>query len=501
MIYRQFSRERNQEAIRRLLHPSDPQVMQTVSLEYMHDFHPSLFAEIDWQELRPDVSDPNLRQILGFIDDYLFFATTLSSISQRTPGGTKEALTEDDITSFRDLFTVWQQDWFGPNRVALLGQLDRFIETIRRPYWKSTEAAITADTECAISTALDRLTDIRRLPHIMEVILCNARFRYLDLPWTRRRAKAALRLQISELGDLSIMGAADSGSRCDPQTIQHQLMKQAAIADRVGCDGWAALLKGSAAALDLVKPAGLDRDEGEWSLAMTPCARCSMWFAFDTLSSIDTRCSFVNWSNRGLVFIPAGIGTAQCPFCGLAAPVDAPMMFYAEHRSQVVYLAPTKGLMPENEGVDFWRRVIEGIRDRYRRRLDAGTRARFETASELVTHNIRDFLYAVQMGETISEDHVFNLIELADGTGLVWDGEKRFARVITPGELEWHKCTGNLEMSGTSPETAYKTISDSIPQSQRNQGNGDPVEKLIGHLADRNDAIDAILAERRRRHA
>jgi hypothetical protein len=118
-----------------------------------------------------------------------------------------------------------------------------------------------------------------------------------------------------------------------------------------------------------------------------------------------------------------------------------------------------------------------------------------------VTHNIRDFLYAIQMGETIPEDHVYNLIELEDGSGLIWDGEKRFARVITPGELEFYKGAGHLqEFDGTSPSAAYDAISSTLPKWDRDDPDKDPVE-LIGRLADVNDVMDAIIAEGRRRRA
>jgi hypothetical protein len=51
------------------------------------------------------------------------------------------------------------------------------------------------------------------------------------------------------------------------------------------------------------------------------------------------------------------------------------------------------------------------------------------------------------MGETIAEDHVYNLAMLPDGSGLLFDGMKGFARGVTPSEIDWYRRSGRLEES------------------------------------------------------
>lgn len=500
-LYREFARSRSREMIEKMLYPSDPAVLDRMCAELVQDFSPSFFAEIDWQEFRPDVDDNNLRQVLGYIDDYVFFMTIAANMFARIPEGSDEWLSDEEVASFELLLREWHEGWTGAGRSELLGRLDDFIESIRRPYWGMAETKIRATAEKALDDALSKLTDIRRLGNVVEVILYNARHRYLDLPWTRRRAKAEMRLAATELEDSwSLIRAADDKTRNDPVAIGDALLARARIAERARHNEWAALLSTAAAALARIDPAALDKNEGEWSIGWVPCGRCSMWFAVESVTSMDTSCNYINWSDRGFVFVPAGIGTAECVFCGYAAPVEMPTMFYAEHRGQVVYLAPAKGIVDVDNATEFWRSAIEGLRARYVAKLDEAARARFETAAELVTHDVKDFLYAIQMGETIPENHIFNLIQLQDGSALIVDGEKRFARVITPGELAWYKASGRVEVfDGTSPSAAFDAISHLLPDRGPLTNAPDQVEQLLAFMVDLNDTIDAVIVEARRR--
>lgn len=494
-------RSLNQDMIGRMLAPSSAATLLDVTREYLRDFHPSLFAELDWQELRPDLSSDDTRQIVGFIDDFVFFSTLQAGIARRHPTSTQEAFTPAQLASYEPILAALQQGWLGPDRSFLLAELDRYVESVRQPHWEAAEAAISAGAEEALSKALARRTDIRRVPQVIETILSNARYRYLDLPWTRRRAKSAFRSEVRETGKWGLeLRLASEGDRRDLGDLARQLQTRAGIAKRCGDDGWASLLEWTETELGRLDPAALDQNEGEWTIAMTPCARCAMWFAFETVVSMDTRCSYMNWNERGVVFIPAGVGTAECPFCGCVAPVDVPIMFYAEQRPQIVYLVPTKGMLSEDDATEMWRPTIEGIRERYFQSLDAPAHDRFGNAAELVTYNIKDFLYAIQMGDTIQENHVYNLIRLSDGSALVLDGEKRFARIITPGEVDWFTATSRIEeFEGGSPSAAYDAITRTGADRDLGLSPSEAVEALLGSYADTNDAIDALIAEEKRR--
>lgn len=501
-FYRPFARARNKEMIEAMLYPKQPGVLDEICGKLLADFSPSFFAEMDWQELRTDLKDDNLRTILEIIDDYVFLMTLAANIIGRETDGCEACLREADFDRLEQLIGNWHQGGCGSERSVLLGGLDSFIESIRRPHWQAAEAKIRANAESDLDDALAKHTDFRRLGSVVEVILSNARYRYLDLPWTRRLAKAELLLEAQELGATWPRIQGGDSETGDPAAMGARLRGHARIAERARHHEWAALLNSAAAAMARINPTTNNNDEGEWSVAFLPCGRCSMWFAVESVSVMDSRCSQINWTESGFVFIPADIGTAACIFCGHTAPIELPKMFYAEHRGQIIYLAPASGRVAATHANEFWRSAIENLRASYGAKLDEPARTRFDNAAELITHNIQDFLYAIQMGETIPENHVFNVIELRDGSALIVDGEKHFARVITPAELAMYKQTHAIEtFEGKSPGATVDAIAHLLPPHEQLSNAPEHVEKLLRSIISTNATIDDAIAEaRRRRH-
>ena len=147
--------------------------------------------------------------------------------------------------------------------------------------------------------------------------------------------------------------------------------------------------------------------------------------------ALDSRSPFVNWRNTNLTYIPADLNRATCIFCGHSAPVESPALFYSPQRAQVVYSVPTAlHRIQEEAAPDFYRTLIEHLRGEYREHLTDEEAVRFDSASELLTYSLPEFLQAMQTGETLNEDHVCNLIAVPDGTGLLVDLSKGFAREV-----------------------------------------------------------------------
>jgi hypothetical protein len=241
------------------------------------------------------VRDDNLHQILSAIDDYVFFKTIVTNIFVRSPDGNEDWLNDEEIARFEPLLDAWHEGWAGRDRLGLLNQLDDFIESIRRAHWSLTESEIRAEAEQALTEALSKLTDGRRLSNIIEVILYNARYRYLDLPWTRRRAKAEMKLATAELGDCwSLCRASGDKPPNNQETMRRTLLARADTAEKVRHKEWAALLRAAEAGLAQLDIGALDKNEGEWSMVVIPCARCSMWFAAESVTLMDTTCSYIN---------------------------------------------------------------------------------------------------------------------------------------------------------------------------------------------------------------
>ena len=113
------------------------------------------------------------------------------------------------------------------------------------------------------------------------------------------------------------------------------------------------------------------------------------------------------------------------------------MLFYSPIRQQVVYCLPIDApQIDEGEAIEFFRGAIEYLRSRYVKGLTEEESRRFDAATELLAYSLPDFLYAIQMGETVDESHVYNFVRMPNGTGLVVDLSKGFARGMTTSEVK-----------------------------------------------------------------
>src|SRR5262249_19276927 len=142
------------------------------------------------------------------------------------------------------------------------------------------------------------------------------------------------------------------------------------------------------------------------------------------------------------IFIPADFNVAQCPFCGHETGIESPAMCYIPHRQQVVYCLPTGGVLSRAKAVDQLGPAIRAIRERYLKGLDVSQQREFEASSELITDSREQFLYALQMGETVYEDHVYNLITQEDGSGMIVDTTKGFFRELSVKEMQQRRHMG-----------------------------------------------------------
>ncbi len=294
-----------------------------------------------------------------------------------------------------------------------------------------------------MADGLGGLTDRRRVVGLVTRYLSNALFLLLDLPLTRLPAKEfATRIGLAHGHGFDKWDLHDEATR---DRFADFLRMRADTARDCGVPALAGLIDWAAEAVASLDLGALDKYAGQRQYSVGPCGRCSMWFASEVMSCIDTRCDFFDWSGTGLIYLPAGINVSVCPFCGLAEQVEQPAMFYAPQRNQVVYCLPTRGFMTQDEAVEAYRPVIGSLRADYTASLNNAELTKFESAIELTTWDLPEFLYAIQMGETIEEGHVFTIMPLPDGGGLLFDGSKGFARVMTPREVEWYRARGMVQ--------------------------------------------------------
>ena len=161
-----------------------------------------------------------------------------------------------------------------------------------------------------------------------------------------------------------------------------------------------------------------------------------MHFASEALMSIDSTCSFVHSFHDGIIYLPPGLNFVTCPFCGEGAYIEFAAMFHSVDRRQVIYCLPRRPGLTDDQAIALYRPFIAGIREEYLRRISPELARVFNEAAELIAHSWNEFVYAIQMGETVWEDHVLNLITLSDGSGLLVDFTKGFVHGLTPAELQ-----------------------------------------------------------------
>lgn len=488
-IYQPYARTKNQALINSLVHPKGQDTMVNACRAHQGDFSPSLYLEIDWQRFRPDLDDSNLKQILDLVHGLLFVIGFPTSMEVRDQGRGTIRLERSEVSHLEPIFDAWQDVWFRPEGRSVLEAFDQFVEGLRTPARRALEVDVRASALKRLDHSLGKVTDLSNLASIAGQILLNAQFAFLDLPWTRRAVRASIEADSEAF--MSVL-PADQPSRRNPKAIAAHLRQRATDTTAPGAEQWVALLREAAERIAAVDLARLTGDEGDWTDGLSYCGQCAMWFASRTVAAMDDRVSFARSSARHIIYMPQDLMVCSCPFCGFAAPSSVPTLFYAEQRGQVIYLAPSHGGISDDEAISFWTPAIQGLQKRYLDRRGEAVSHKFQAAGELVTHDLAAFFYAIQMGDTIAEDHVFNMIVLADGSALVFDGEKGFARVLTLGEAEVFRSRHRVE--ATKPELAARLFKDGqtgrVPTL-------DDVDDILRVLAGANDAFDADLEKSR----
>lgn len=490
-VYRPFARAKNQALIKSLVQPQGQNAMANACRAHQGDFSPSLYAELDWQRFRPDLEDPDLKQIIDLIHGLLFVIGFPTNLQARDQGRGTIRLDPTEESRLAPIFDAWQDVWFRPEGQSVLAAFDQFVESLRTPPRRAMEVDLRESVLKRLDQALGKITDPSNLVQTAEQILVNAQYAFLDLPWTRQAVRASLAMPHSPASLVSVL-PAERDMRPDPKAVATHLRQRADTVSAPGAEEWAALLREAADRIAAVDPARLTGDDGHWTEGHSVCGQCAMWFASRTVAAMDDRMSFAQNAFRHIIYLPQDSMVCSCPFCGFAMPNSVPALFFAEQRGQVIYLAPSTEGVSKTEAISFWTPAIQDLQKRYLQHREGTWSDKFWAAAELVTHDLAEFFYAIQMGGTIAEDHVFNMIKLADGSALVFDGEKRFARVVTPGEAQVLRAKYRVEV--VLPEVVAGLAEDGRTGRVLRL---EDVEEFLCHLASANDAFDAKLARLR----
>jgi hypothetical protein len=432
-IYGPRSRDENIALIRALRAAEDEQAFVAASRAASAAMHPSLLSELDWMEISmPEAQrEAGGRFVDGFFAHHLRDLFAVRSVAFDQP----EDVLQQDVAENLGFYRTAADDPARP--LDGLGEdLARRIRDIVDRTEASPPDALLRRRDGMRTVAGDLVsssTDGSWVALRMIAMLENQLLLTLAHPPTRPRAKHWLRsvggrLPVAALDDLS-------GEDGITRALAH-LEGMARSAERAGLYDLAALCDALAATLGSAAPSGFPGYEGQLGLGKGSCRRCAMHFASTTVAATRAGAHATDGERRDTITVPVDFNVATCVFCGEEARVDAPALFHAVERDLVIYNMPSLGQWSEDEARSVHYEYLVRIRDAYLSRLDAAERERFAMAREEVTFNVVDFLRCIQMGTTVREEHVWNLVRLADGTGLTVDPTKGVIIPLTRGEID-----------------------------------------------------------------
>ena len=409
-------------------------------------------SELDLLELR--FTDRAAEYVVG-LAEHLFVLSLAANLRARQ---SQLHIDELDLGRIETELVLFARAWVQRPAAGRDRFVQEFTESWQRVVSAGSEALETSYCKREIDRLrreLSELQDLLRLPNIADIAVQNALFVLLDLPTTRKRAQIFSREWRAKTSFPYLPAIPRPFPQSD-EPIREVSGWLAAVAHEAGSHGLAAVAWIAAAAQDLIRrlqPKKLDGFEGDRVTGLGSCGSCSMSFAQELLETIDFRCPFFHALGGELIYWPAWLNVTECPFCGYDTVTEHPMLFFAPARGQVVYLLPRRPGMTDADLVELYGPSIASIRDRYLLRLAPRVRAVFETSSEMITTRWAEFVYAAQMGETIQEDHVYNLVGLRDGSGFALDFTKGFVRELVESEVDQYREhpgffeTGPLEYS------------------------------------------------------
>ncbi len=432
-IYGPRSRDENIGLIRALRAARDEQAFLAASRAASASMHPSLLSELDWMEITmPEAQrEAGGRFVDGFFAHHLRDIFAVRSAAFEQP----DEVLEQDVAENMGFYRTAADD---PSRPldglgeALALRIRNIIDRTR----SAPDDALTrrrGPMQAAAADLISSSTDGAWVALRMLATLENQLLLTLAHPPTRPRAKHWLR---SVGGSLPVAALDDFVSEDGITHAMTHLEGMARSTERAALYDLAALCDALAAALGAAAAGGFPGYEGQLGLGKGSCRRCAMHFTSTTVAVTRAGAPATGRGGRDTITVPIDFNLATCVFCGEEARVDAPALFHAVERDLVIYNMPRLGQWSEEEARAVHHEFLVRVRDDYVSRLDDGERQRFAMAREEVTFNIVDFLRCIQMGTTVREEHVWNLVRFADGTGLTVDPTKGVIIPLTKGEID-----------------------------------------------------------------
>lgn len=452
-LYPARDRSTNIQLIKNLRAAQNQESFEAADNQIAQNLHPSLLAELDWMEmtmpaeqraygaqLTDSIFIHHLREIISSRKIEFDLADVDLKLEIQAHFGFYRNLLDDEIQPLDGLGELLSQ------------RVQGFIKQVE-PDIESAATKIYDDDKPRIVRAFADVEDGNWILQMIDVEIQNALLQSLDHIASRIQTKQFMR----HIGDqFPYLGIPAINSEEDFQLLLEKLNSLGDAAREFSVYRLVAVCKLLQEVLQDRNADTFNTFNGELGAGVGHCGSCSMIFASSAIVSYDPACPKLFDDEKGLIVLPYDLNVTRCPFCEYESRVDSPSMFYSPQRNQVIYNYPLLGQFSEQEARVQHRSAISAIRERYLSRINPQKAEKFNAASEEFTYNVMDFLLAIQMGSTVKEEHVFNIIRFSDGSGTISDPTKGALIGLTRSEMNsWWTASNQHDYSEQIQEAGY----------------------------------------------
>lgn len=440
-LYPPRSRSTNIELIKSLRAAYNEQEFNSADQQIAKNLHPSLIAELDFMEMSMPVQqkEDGIRLVDGLFFHHLPAFLSLRKAEFDLPD---EEL-RMEVAANIDFYLHMQKDELQPLDALgpkLSQKLKGMLQTLE-PDPGAILVDICDEERPRIIGQFEDVRDPNWLFLIVDVEIMNALYKSLDHLTSRFKTKQFFRHIGDEFPRLEgptattpdvLQLLSEQLAGLEREALRYDVYRLAAV-----CHVLRELYKGK-------DSSDYDQFSGTRAVGSGPCGNCSMYFASSAIVSYDPNCPDLFEGEEEQIHFPLDFNVSICPFCGESVRAETPSLFYSPARNLVIYNLPLLGQYSKEEARSIYRDAISYLREQYIQHSSPEEAVKFNQANEEMTYHMMDFLLAIQMGTTAREEHVCNLVRLADGSGLVLDNTKGAIISLTPIEMEsqWSQSRG-----------------------------------------------------------
>ncbi|MCP4321783.1 MAG: tetratricopeptide repeat protein [Alteromonadales bacterium] len=472
-LYPLMDRQINIDLIKAALYAQNQDELDLADCSIAEKMHPSLLAELDWME--KTMPKNQQAQASGFVDGLFIHHLPLIISQRRTEFDLPDTEFSQEVKENWDFYRFIIDGY--PEVTEILGRKDRIKEILQEVGEKFVLSHQADKFEANRARALfSEIHDRRWISIMVNAEIENCMARALDHVSSRFRAKEFFRHignQMPQVGH----GEIDS-----PQSLQaftEELRSLARETEKYGLLRLSTFCTQAALCCDDLNLNDIDVYRGERAGGYGHCGDCAMMYAGTSIISFDPSCPDLleTEQEHERVVLPLNFSTTTCCFCGRLQRVESASIFYSSRRQQIIINLPLLGQFTKEEAANIHSELVKYLFDRYRKQCSEEEATAFDSANEQLTYATSDFLYAIQMGTTAREEHIYSVLELADGSGILMDETKGMLMGLTPSEVAKQQVI-NTQQPGGDCVTSTLGITK-------------PVDSSDETLASMRDAMDA----------